>query len=92
MLHRIENGVLEDARSVGIGQEDRKFSNSMRLSCAPPGFFRPNEFDIGAFGTFATGLGSGAVAGICTLEGRHGFHLLVPLEICRCQVPRDGTN
>jgi hypothetical protein len=26
------------------------------------------------------------------LGGRHGFNLLVPLEICRCQVPRDGNN
>ena len=25
----------------------------------PPEFFRPNEFDIGAFGTFAQGVGSG---------------------------------
>jgi hypothetical protein len=25
-----------------------------------PGFFRPNEFDTGAFGTFVTGFGSGA--------------------------------
>jgi len=25
----------------------------------PPEFFRPNEFDIGAFGTYATGTGSG---------------------------------
>src|SRR5580698_7711888 len=25
----------------------------------PPEFFRPNEFDIGAFGTYATGVGSG---------------------------------
>src|SRR6266481_9436640 len=24
----------------------------------PPDFFRPNEFDIGAFGTYATGVGS----------------------------------
>jgi len=29
----------------------------------PPSFFRPNEFDTGAFGTFVTGLGSGANAG-----------------------------
>jgi Autotransporter beta-domain len=31
MVHRIENGVLEDARSLTVGQEDRKFSNSMKL-------------------------------------------------------------
>ena len=29
----------------------------------PPSFFRPNEFDTGAFGTFVTRLGSGANAG-----------------------------
>ena len=58
----------------------------------PPSFFRPNEFDTGAFGTFVTGLGSGANAGKLRLGGRHGFHLLVPLEICRCQVPRDRSN
>jgi hypothetical protein len=29
----------------------------------PPDFFRPNEFDIGAFGTYATGVGSGQNAG-----------------------------
>ena len=29
----------------------------------PPSFFRPNEFDTGAFGTFVTGLGSGANGG-----------------------------
>src|SRR6266481_9662321 len=29
----------------------------------PPEFFRPNEFDIGAFGTYATGVGSGENAG-----------------------------
>ena len=29
----------------------------------PPSFFRPNEFDTGAFGTFVTGLGSGTNAG-----------------------------
>jgi len=29
----------------------------------PPSFFRPNEFDTGAFGTFVTGLGSDANAG-----------------------------
>jgi muramoyltetrapeptide carboxypeptidase LdcA involved in peptidoglycan recycling len=26
----------------------------------PSGFFRPNEFETGAFGTFATGVGSSA--------------------------------
>src|SRR5271170_4037728 len=26
---------------------------------APPEFFRPNEFDIGLFGTYGTGVGSG---------------------------------
>ena len=29
----------------------------------PPEFFRPNEFDIGAFATYATGVGSGENAG-----------------------------
>ncbi len=29
----------------------------------PPEFFRPNEFDIGAFGTYATGVDSGENAG-----------------------------
>jgi hypothetical protein len=29
----------------------------------PPSFFRQNEFDTGAFGTFVTGLGSGTNAG-----------------------------
>ena len=29
----------------------------------PPEFSRPNEFDIGAFGTYATGVGSGEHAG-----------------------------
>jgi len=29
----------------------------------PPSFFRLNEFGTGAFGTFVTGLGSGADAG-----------------------------
>jgi len=29
----------------------------------PPEFFRANEFDIGAFGTYATGIGSGNNAG-----------------------------
>jgi hypothetical protein len=29
----------------------------------PPEFFRGNEFDIGAFGTYATGVGSGNNAG-----------------------------
>src|SRR6266481_6628589 len=28
-----------------------------------PEFFRPNEFDIGLFGTYATGVGSGENAG-----------------------------
>jgi hypothetical protein len=28
-----------------------------------PEFFRPNEFDIGPFGTYATGVGSGEHAG-----------------------------
>ena len=27
------------------------------LPASPPGFFRPNEFDLGAFGTYATGVG-----------------------------------
>ena len=59
----------------------------------PPSFFRPNEFDTGAFGTFVTGLGFGANAGkLHGWGGRHGFHLLVPLEICRCQVPKDRSN
>jgi hypothetical protein len=29
----------------------------------PPEFFRPNEFDIGAFGNYDTGVGSGRLAG-----------------------------
>ena len=29
----------------------------------PPEFFRPNEFDIGMFGTYVTGVGSGRFAG-----------------------------
>src|SRR6476659_7131267 len=29
----------------------------------PPEFFRPNEFDIGAFGTYATGVGSSSNSG-----------------------------
>jgi len=33
----------------------------------PPSFFRPNEFDAGAFGTFVTGLGSGANASVSSL-------------------------
>jgi hypothetical protein len=36
----------------------------------PPEFFRPNEFDIGAFGTYAEGVGSGNHAG--TLHGWGG--------------------
>jgi protein-S-isoprenylcysteine O-methyltransferase Ste14 len=36
--------------------------------------------------------GSGANAGKHASGGRHGFHLLVPLEICKCQVPRDRSN
>ena len=55
----------------------------------PPEFFRPNEFDIGAFGTYATGVGSND-AGKVHAWGRHGFHLLVSMEICRYQVPRGG--
>jgi hypothetical protein len=35
----------------------------------PSSFFRPNEFDTGAFGTFVTGLGSGANAGKHALGG-----------------------
>jgi len=35
----------------------------------PPEFFRPNEFDIGAFGTYATGVGSSNNAGKFHLWG-----------------------
>ena len=31
---------------------------SSKQVIAPPEFFRPNEFDIGAFATYATGVGS----------------------------------
>src|SRR5438132_5095476 len=37
--------------------------SSTQVVAPLPGFFRSNEFDIGAFGTYATGLGSGANAG-----------------------------
>jgi hypothetical protein len=37
--------------------------SSTQVVAPPPGFFRSNEFDVGAFGTYATGLGSGANAG-----------------------------
>ena len=30
---------------------------------APPEFFRPNEFDVGVFGTYTTGIGSGQNVG-----------------------------
>jgi hypothetical protein len=33
------------------------------VSSKPPGFFRPNEFEIGAFGTYTTGVYSGESAG-----------------------------
>jgi hypothetical protein len=33
------------------------------VSSKPPEFFRPNEFDIGAFGTYTTGVYSGESAG-----------------------------
>ena len=40
-----------------------------------------------------TGVGSGDNAGkLARLGRRHGLHLLVSLEICRCQVPRGGTR
>ena len=59
----------------------------------PPSFFRPNEFDTGAFGTFVTGLGSGADAGkLHAWEGGMDSTYWFPLEICRCQVPRDRSN
>jgi len=37
--------------------------SSTQVVAPPPGFFRSNEFDVGAFGTYATGFGSGANAG-----------------------------
>jgi hypothetical protein len=37
--------------------------SSKQVIAPPPEFFRPNEFDIGAFGTYATGVGSGEHAG-----------------------------
>jgi hypothetical protein len=41
---------------------------SATQSVAPTsGFFRPNEFETGAFGAFATGMGSGAN------DGRHAW-------------------
>ena len=59
----------------------------------PPEFFRPNEFDIGVFGTYATGVGSGENAGkLHAWGGRHGFQLLVSMEICGCQVPRGRSK
>jgi hypothetical protein len=35
-------------------------TSSTQVVTPPSGFFRPNEFETGAFGTFATGIGSGA--------------------------------
>jgi hypothetical protein len=43
----------------------------------PPSFFRPNEFDTGAFGTVVTGLGSGANAA-STLGGKTWIPLIGP--------------
>ena len=58
----------------------------------PPSFFRPNEFDTGAFGTFVTGLGSGANAGKHAWEGRLGFHLLVPRKYAGVRFQGTGAT
>ena len=55
----------------------------------PPSYFRPNEFDIGAFATWApfTGINSAGNGNASVRLGRrHGFHLLISLKICRCRV------
>jgi len=57
----------------------------------PPEFFRPNEFDIGAFGTYATGVGS-SDAGKLHAWGEAWISLIGFHGICRCQVPRDRTG
>src|SRR4029077_12338776 len=50
----------------------------------PPEYFRPNEF-LCHGSWFKWGQAA-------RLGGRHRFHLLVPLEICGCQVPRGGSE
>src|SRR6476646_7524932 len=59
----------------------------------PPEFFRPNEFDIGAFGTYATGVGSGERAG--RLHGWGGgmdFTYWFPWKYAGVRFPRSGTR
>lgn len=45
----------------------------------PPDYFSPNEFDIGAFGTYAMEVGSDNGASSIP-GGRYGFYVLVPLK------------
>ena len=59
----------------------------------PVSYFRPNEFDIGAFATWAKFTNSNLPNG-----GLHGwgggmdFTYWFPWEICRCQIPGDGVK
>ena len=69
-------------------------ASSNQVAAPSSGFFRSNEFDLGAFGTFAiiAALGPAQMATGRTLRGWRGFHLLVSLEKCRRQVPREGEQ
>jgi hypothetical protein len=52
--------VVSPAIATFGGQPD---TSSTQVAAPRSGFFRPNEFETGAFGAFATGVGSGADAG-----------------------------
>ena len=67
-------------------------ASSNQVAAPSSGFFRSNEFDLGAFGTFASGLGSGPNGDRSHSSGVARISLLVSLEKCRRQVPREGNN
>ena len=55
--------LVSQAAAVFAGEPMVSSKQVIAPPPVPPEYFRPNEFDIGLFGTYATGVGSGENAG-----------------------------
>jgi hypothetical protein len=68
--------VIAFASQVAVAFAGEPMVSSKQVIAPPPSFFRPSEMDLGLFGTYATGVGSGENAGKLHAWGEGSISLI----------------
>ena len=93
MKRLIASGVLIFASRAVVTFGGDPVASSNQIAAPPPGFFRSNEFDLGAFRTFASGIGSGANGGKShPSEGGADFTYWFPWKNAGVRFQGTGNN